>query len=455
MAAWAGAGVFGQDVLRVRTLEVAIVGNGPAAAEAISALRGAGYCGAIHLFADNTNAPYNPVLGTYYAAGRVPRTRCFPFGVGRAFYRSLGVTAHLGDPVVALHPFERTLHTGSGRTYHYERCLVATGARCVVPRLPGIEGPRVLRMRTFAHALRLRQALAAGVRSAVVVGASFVGVRVLDALREAGCRVTLVDAAPQILPGTAHPECSALLVESLERSGVDVRVSACLKGIEERGDGVAVWTERGATPLQADIAVLCLGVTPNVDLLAADPDLRTGDLLDRGVLVEQSMAAVAPGLFAAGDVAQAANLLTGRPEIVPLYANARQQGRVAGRSMAGKRSSYAGSVPHNITRVSDQVLFSIGDVGKARRQVTWKRDSRFLYLGFTDGRLCEANGLGCSGLAGPLLAEVLVQCRRDDVAGRRGSELAARAAGVRLASLEQAWPRLGTVLKEQGDCERA
>jgi len=93
-----------------------IVGNGAAAAEAAMAARGAGYRGSIDLFADNPHPPYNPMLGTYFASGAIPRQMCFPFG-GPEFYERYGVRAHLNTPVALLEPSERRFTTADGAEY--------------------------------------------------------------------------------------------------------------------------------------------------------------------------------------------------------------------------------------------------------------------------------------------------------------------------------------------------
>ena len=195
-------------------MPVAIIGNGAAAAEAVKALREHGHAGEIHLFADNDHGPYNPMLGTYMVSGAIPSERAFPFGAGRTFYQTHGVTAHLGEAVTALDPGAQSFSTADGASYQYERCLLATGAR---PSLPPITGLReavaspsapVFTIQTFADALTLKQAVddlraVAGRREALraaVVGASFAGVKVAAALHELGMRVVLIEREASILP---------------------------------------------------------------------------------------------------------------------------------------------------------------------------------------------------------------------------------------------------------------
>ena len=124
------------------------------------AARGAGYRGSIDLFADNPHPPYNPMLGTYFASGAIPRQMCSPFG-GPEFYERYGVRAHLNTPVALLEPSERRLTTADGAEYTYRACLVASGAHTTFPPVPGLESPGVCGLRSFDDALRPKEAAAA------------------------------------------------------------------------------------------------------------------------------------------------------------------------------------------------------------------------------------------------------------------------------------------------------
>lgn len=417
-------------------LPVVIVGNGPAAAEAILAMRGASYGGPIALFADNFHAPYSPVLGTYFAAGRLPPRACFPWGAGRGFYRTYSVTAHLGCPVTELDAPRRVIRTAHGDLHRYSVCLVASGGRCIEPAAPGADGPRVYHLRTFTDAVRLRTAVSRGVSRAVVVGASQVGMRVVNTLLAAGSAVILADAAPQVLPHSAHPVLAGRLAQILEACGVELHLGAPLVSVEDTDSRVAVTLGGGDTPLQGDMVVLCLGVRPNVEYVHGAGMGKGG-----GLLVDGRMATNAPGLFAAGDAAEALNTLTCEPQLIPVYANARRQGRVAGRQMAGQDAWFPGSLPQNITHVGDQVFFSIGDVGASDHGLMWEERTRVLYAGFREGRLWAVNGLGCPQLAGPLSAVMNAQLRAGSVAEqyRLGVE-------TQCAAVEQAWPGLVSVI---------
>lgn len=159
----------------------AIVGFGCAGYHALEALRQSDSQGEIHVFSELDQPPANPMLTTYYAAGRLPYEALFPFGSLEEVERKLSPVLHMDAPVAALEKDERALTLATGERMAFDAVLLATGAQPVVPPLGVTVGERVLCMRTVADARRLRQRLEAGdVRSVTVIGASMVGIKIVE-----------------------------------------------------------------------------------------------------------------------------------------------------------------------------------------------------------------------------------------------------------------------------------
>jgi NADPH-dependent 2,4-dienoyl-CoA reductase/sulfur reductase-like enzyme len=427
----------------VRT-PVVIIGNGAAAAEAVLALRQSGFREEIQLFADNEHPPYNPMLGTYLVSGAIPRERVFPYGDHETFYAANQVSAHLGEVVVDLDAEARMLTTAGGATCTYERCLVATGARPAVPPIAGLRealsqdgsqpspaaagadgvlARRVFTIQSFSDALRLKETAAAicaeaeqrgGARKArgpeggdrpraAVVGASFAGIKIASVLHEMGMRVTLVEREASILPLSAHPDCARILEHHLLVEGYELRLGAALLGVEPHSSGVRL--DFGALPgaadpeasegtacedqearMEVELLVVCTGNRPSLAFLRPG-QIDTGV----GVLVDEELRSSIPSLYAAGDVAQGKNLLSGRHEIIGLWASARCQGRAAGRSMAGMPTGYRGSVPSNITHVGRLLFASVGCLRDYDRIETSHQDGAFRLRAWQEGRLAGVN----------------------------------------------------------------
>ena len=399
-------------------LPLAIIGNGAAAAEAILALRQNGFSSAVHLFADNDHAPYNPMLGTYLVSGAIPLERTFPFGDKQTFYEAYTVTTHLGQSVTELDAEAQTFATSAGTTYAYERCLVATGARPAVPPITGLretlaeDGPerRVFTIQTLADALRLKEAAERLCRSstdgaprAAVVGASFAGVKIASVLHGMGMRVMLVEREPSMLPLSAHPDSARIMERHLLEEGYELRLGAALSGVARHSSGVRL--DFGALPgaadpgaaggtgcedqeaqAEVDLVVVCTGNRPALGFLKPG-QIDTG----AGILVDDELRSSIPTLYAAGDVAQGKNLMSGRHEIIGLWASARAQGRAAGRSIAGVPTGYRGSVPSNITHVGRLLFASVGCLREYDRIESSHQGDAFQLCAWQEGRLAGVN----------------------------------------------------------------
>jgi NADPH-dependent 2,4-dienoyl-CoA reductase/sulfur reductase-like enzyme len=429
----------------VESIRLAIVGNGAAAAEAVLALRAHGYDGDIHLFSENRRAPYNPMLGTYIVSGALPVERAFPFGDERGFYGANRIAAHLGQTVSALDAAEQVLTTSDGSSYRYDRCLVASGAHPSVPPVPGLRaglaapntGRRVFTMRTLDDALDLKHAVdtlrtrPGEPARAAVIGASFVGVKVAETLRALGLRVCLIEREPSILPLGAHPECARLLQTHLLEQGYELRLGAALAGIDAGdGDGASgdastsrapvrldfgalpgaadpggaggTACEDGAPQEDVDLVVVCTGTRPSLGFLTPG-QVDTGE----GILVDEQLRSSVPTLYAAGDVAQGKNLMSGRHEVIGLWASARYQGRAAGRSLAGAPSDYRGSVPHNISHVGRMLFASVGCLKEYDQMTLCRNGSAVQVRVWQEGRLRGVNLLDCCLDAGAMKQALL------------------------------------------------
>ena len=388
---------------------IAIVGNGCAAAECVKALRENGYCGSIGLFSDNDFPPYNPMLTTYYVAGKIGYDQMFPYGSGQSFYDKYDVRVYPKAAVVAVNAAEKLLANKAEVTSSYGKCLIATGAGPILPPLPGIDSRGVFAMRTVDDAVVLKQAMEKSPRKAIVVGASMIGIKLVELFHAAGMKVCLADMANHLFPLAAHPDCAEVMERRLLDRGIRLRLGAPIQSIEETPAGVRAHFKDGGAPEEGDLLLMCIGVRPNMSFID-----RSQVTTDKGILVDENMRTNAEGLYAAGDVAQGKNLLTGENRLIGLWANARYQGRAAGRHMAGRPTPHPGNVPHNITHFMDIVFAGIGDTCDSDAETKIEDGSRYVHLFWKKGRLTGANLIDCSVEAG-ILRRILL---KDLIPGR-------------------------------------
>jgi len=232
----------------------------------------------------------------------------------------------------------RITHKDREEELGWDRLLLATGALPIVPPWPGRELDGVVVVRNLEDLAHLSGQLERGPRRAVVVGGGYVGLEMAEALARRGLEVTVVERAPGVM------------------GGLELRLSTSVTGFEgEDGRLRAVTTDAG--PLDADLAIVALGVRPNVGL-ARDCGLTLGETGAMAVDAQQRTSA--PDVFAAGDCAEALHRVTGRPTWIPLALTANRQGRVAGAVMAGEQAAFPGVVGSAVTRLCELAIARTG-----------------------------------------------------------------------------------------------
>jgi 3-phenylpropionate/trans-cinnamate dioxygenase ferredoxin reductase subunit len=375
--------------LHVRGKNMVIVGNGCAGAECIKALRESGYNGKIHLFTESGWPISNPMLTTYYVAGKIGFDGLFPYGASQEFYLKYGVDVYAESPVVALDAEQKVVYAKSGLELKYDQCLIATGAAPVLPPVEGIGSDRIYTMRTVEDAIRLKETMTnKKPKKALIIGSSMVGIKLVELFYKEGVGVCLADLAQHIFPLSAHPECARLIEERLDQKGIKLRFGAGVEKVEETAWGARAYFKDSTESEEADLLVMCMGVQANTGLVD-----RKQVAVDSGILVDEYMRTNMPGLYAAGDVAQGKNLLSGGSEIIGLWNNARYQGRTSGRNMAGGNEFYSGSIPHNITNFLGMDFVGIGNVNGHDRMEKKYNGKKYIQLFWKDRLLTGANFL--------------------------------------------------------------
>jgi NADPH-dependent 2,4-dienoyl-CoA reductase/sulfur reductase-like enzyme/rhodanese-related sulfurtransferase/two-component sensor histidine kinase len=231
----------------------------------------------------------------------------------------------------------RDLERGVERWVPYDKLVLATGARPVVPDLPGRALERIYTLHGVRDAEGIRQFLAEGrAMDVVLVGGGLIGVEMTQALAARGCRVTIVEKEPRIL-GILDWEMARLLERHLESNGVRVMTGVRVTGFVGEGVVRAVATDRGEIP--ADLVVLAAGVRAETTLAGA-AGLAVGPT--GGLVVDNRMCTSDPDIYAAGDCVECRDLLTGLPTYVPLGSTANKQGRVAAVNLCGGSDSFPG-----------------------------------------------------------------------------------------------------------------
>lgn len=386
---------------------IAILGFGCAGYHAAHTLRAGGYSGGIDVYSDTAQAPYNPMLTTYYVSETISRDGMYPFGSLDSIRDSLDLNIFTDHPVTHLHAGERVVETASGRSRPYDDVIIATGASASVPPFARTLKQNAYTMRTADDARALEARLSAGgVKSAVVVGGQMVGIKVVELLWKRGVQTLLVDMAPRIFPVSACEDVSRVLQARLDALGIRQRYSCPLSGVEETAGGIRALFADGSSE-DADIIVFCAGIRANTAFLDGE-----GLVQERLLLTDPHMRTAAPHVYACGDCCAAADIQTGKSISIGLWANAAMQGRVAALNILGRSAEYQGNLIHNITHFMDMDFISIGDCNAQGRHITWSgRGWQAEAILDADGKPACINILDNANVSGPLKALLIKRFR--------------------------------------------
>src|SRR5919106_756635 len=365
--------------------ELVIAGGGLTAARAIKSYREAGGEGRITLLSKESVLPYHrPPLSKRYLRGE---TTGAPFAEDEAFYRDHDVEVRLETPVTAVDTVARKVAIADG-IRGYDRLLIATGATPRRLHVPGAELGGVLGLRTLSDSDTIRAAAGAAER-AVVVGGGFIGMEVAASLRQLGLGVTLIHLGSGLFDQLRSSELSEQLTALYREHGVEVLLGQEVAGFA--GSGVLEHVEtRSGLRVQADVAVVGVGVVPNVDFL-----VDSGIEFDDGVVVSERFETNVRDVYAAGDVANFFDPLYLRRRRIEHWSNANYQGTEVGKVLAGRGDGY-GTVSSFFTEVFGLTVKVFGDVSRFDELTTEGSlaSGAFLVEYGDEGRLVAALAVG-------------------------------------------------------------
>jgi NADPH-dependent 2,4-dienoyl-CoA reductase/sulfur reductase-like enzyme len=328
-----------------------VVGGGAAGMSAASAARRTDPELEITVLESGPFPSYGVCGIPYYLSGVVPDAQSLVSYPAEEFRERRRIDLRLESPVASIDLMGQQVVTESGEVLAFDALVLALGARPIVPRIPGVDDPRVVTIRRLDEAIALRSRLA-GVRRAVVIGAGYVGLEMAESLCESGIRVTVVDRLPRVM-STLDVEV-ADIVEQEVRRHAELILSSSLVAIHAGADGLMVELEDRS--IDTDLVVLALGVQPQTELVDGQAETTSAGAL----LVNSAMRTSAPGVFAAGDCVALHHRVLRAPAYVPLGPAANKTGRVAGTVAAGGSASFGGIVGTAVAKVFDLTVAHTG-----------------------------------------------------------------------------------------------
>ncbi|MGA2324671.1 MAG: FAD-dependent oxidoreductase [Bryobacteraceae bacterium] len=273
----------------------------------------------------------------YYLEGQAGSLEELVVYTPEYFRRERNIAVRTGAEVVAISHSRRQVVLADGERVPYDRLVVATGAR-PDRSIDGAGHPDIFTLSTLEDARRLRCFLdEKKPRRAAIVGAGYLGLELAEVFRTHGLAVTVFEAAPDVL-GRRDAALTDFVRAHLERFQVELRLGARVESVEPGC----------VAGVRCDMAVLAAGSRPHIEL-AAEAGIQLGRT--GAIRVSERMETNLAGVYAAGDCAEAAHLVTGRPVYFPLGTTANKMGRIAGANAAGRRERFPGVAGTCIVRV--------------------------------------------------------------------------------------------------------
>ncbi len=375
-----------------------IIGNGPTGVIAAETLRKADPAGKVILVGDEPEPPYSRMAIPYLLIGDIDESGTY-LRKDQKHFESLGIDLVVGR-ASGLDAAKRQVTLDGGRSLPYDRLLIASGSRPVSPPIPGADLPGVHSCWTLADARAIMGRAKKGAR-VLQMGAGFIGCIILEALASRGVQLTVVEMGNRMVPRMMSETAGGLLKKWVESKGVKVFTSTKVLAIEAgKGGALTVKLDNGQA-LDVDLVISATGVRPNVEWLKG-----SGVTVDTGVRVDEAMQTSVPGVFAAGDVAQAGEFYTGNFIVNAIQPNAADQGRVAALNMAGQRANSQGTLAMNVLDTLGLISSSFGQwmgvKGGEHAELLDEKNYRYVRLEFKDDVLVGANSLGLTQHVGVL-----------------------------------------------------
>ncbi|TGN65353.1 ferredoxin [Nocardioides eburneiflavus] len=319
-----------------------VIGSSQAGVSLATSLRALGYDDPITLLGDENHRPYQrPALSKEWLQGEITNESLM-FRT-QAYWDEHRIDVVKNERIVRIDKAadgSGTAHSLSGATFAFDRLALAVGARPRRLLLEGVDLPGVLYLRNADDALELK-ARVPSVRDVVIIGGGFIGIEAAASLRKMGRTVTLLEAAPRLVPRAVGEETSAYLLDHHRAAGIDVVLGADVRRIVGRGDRVGGVELADGRVVAADLVLVGVGVIPNTELAES-----IGLVCDNGVRVDESAIASDGVTVAVGDCANQPNPVPGAPEgdrvRFESVNNAIEQAKVAAYAITGRREEYAG-----------------------------------------------------------------------------------------------------------------
>ncbi len=303
----------------------------------------------------------------YYVSGVVAKRNALLVRTAKDFKNIMDIDVMLDTRVEAIdHAAHQVkvvnLANGQTASLEYDKLVLATGANPVRPPLEGIALAGVYSVKDVASADQILSWITEKQpKKAVIIGGGLIGLEMVEVLATRGLEVTVVEAMAHILPGALDEDIAMPVEKYLRKKGINLRLGERVARFEGAGGKLQqVVTDKAA--IDADVAILAIGVRPNVKL-AKEAGLAMGKT--GAIAVDDYLQTSDPDIYAGGDCVENKNLVTGAAMFAPMGSTANKHGRIIGSNITGSREKFMGVLGTTIVKVLD---FNVGRTGLGEKE---------------------------------------------------------------------------------------
>jgi NAD(P)H-nitrite reductase large subunit len=390
-----------------------ILGAGPAGVIAAETIRKHAPHDRITVIGDENEAPYSRMAIPYLLIGKVGEEGTHLRHTAGHF-DALNIKVLRGVRAKLLDSANRSIGLSDGNTLHFDKLLIATGSSPATPPIPGIDGPGVHSCWTLADARAIANLAKPGAK-VLQMGAGFIGCIIMESLQRRGVELSVVEMGDRMVPRMMGPTAGGMIKDWCQKKGVKVFTGARVEAIE-RGDGaepgllgkiaqvVGIGSSTASNGkmqvrlstgdrLEADLVISATGVKPNIGFLE-----NSGVRCLVGVLTDEHLQTNVPGIYAAGDCAEAFDKISGKTIVSAIQPNAAEQARVAALNMVGQTAELKGVTQINVLDTLGMISTSFGNweglPGGEHVELTDEKSGRHLSLQFKDDLMVGCNSVG-------------------------------------------------------------
>lgn len=348
-------------------IDYLIIGNSAAGINAAEAIRKHDVRGKVLILTEESSINYSKPLITYYLSDSIPLEKVYYRD--QDIYRSNSFDLKGNTKIVGLDTDKKAAVAASGEKFYFHKALIAAGGRPIVPQIKIAGRPKktavngslanMFTLCTLEDARRIKEYIYAHrVKRAIILGGGLIGLKASEALLKLGLSIDLVELSDRILSATFDQEASSIIENKIRQQDSQIYTKNTINKLFAEGNLVKKVQLADTTVLDCRLLIVAVGVRPNTSWLEGSP-VKLG----KGIKVNEQMETTVPGIFAAGDIVEALDMLNGEKRNIAIWPLAALQGKTAGLNMAGQVSNYEGGFFMNSVEILGVSSISMGLTG--------------------------------------------------------------------------------------------